>query len=216
MPHKQQLKNLVQVVKPTVEGWFWATAVLVVIYYLTPSVVWTPDWQPSVSTGLFRDTFARRVDGRCSGWTYDLAIKLAAAEVIAWYAYVTIAFVLYRLPPAPRYMNHTKLTILAIFWLFIFCGATHLMVAYTVFNPLYNMKLLIVTLNSLIAYVGAFRIAYSLSYAFKMLHRAKVRVDKIIALAAAHGIVEKDSAVTFDGVAEAEIDAANRQAQGAT
>ncbi len=205
--------NLVQVIKPTVEGWFWATAIVLLLYVLMPAGAWTHDWQPTTFSGLLRDDFARRFDGGCSGWSQDLAIRMAVAEVVSWYAYVTIAFVLYRLHPAPRYLKHTKLTIVAIYWLFIFCGSTHLMTAYCCFHPVYNMSVLLIYLNTLAAYLGAFRIAYSLAFAFMIMKRTKQRVDKIIALAAKHGIDTGVADASFDGVATDEADHAN-QTQG--
>jgi len=81
--------------------------------------------------------FARRWDGSCHGWNKELATANVIGSLKHWVAYCVMAFVVaVRHPIIKRdWVSHVTVYLTAAF---IFgCGITHLIDAYTVFNPVY-------------------------------------------------------------------------------
>lgn len=173
---------------PVVEAWIWSTATCIVLYFLLPNNIFTHDWMPTCDSGLFRDNFARRYDGRCSGWTAALTLKTTLAEVISWYAYVTIGFAVLRLHPLPHYIKGARSTLLLLFWLFILCGFVHLFIGYCNLHPLYNLLVVVEYINAVVSYIVSLRVAWALIEAFKIVDKAKLRVSEIYDAAVKNGL----------------------------
>jgi hypothetical protein len=173
---------------PILEGCFYATLIAAVFYIALPYEVYDQVWRGTQTEGLFRDTFARRYNGGCSGWTYELTLASTVTEVVSWYAYMIIAFVLIRLHPIHVKMRGSKFTVLMIFWLFILCGMTHLLTAYTNLHPTYNLLIFIKAVNAAVSLAAGMRIAWALIHAFKIIGRSRERAEAVIEMARKHGL----------------------------
>ena len=123
--------------------------------------------------GLFDADFASRWDGTCTGWTHGLCLLHMAGNLLTWWAYVTIAIVIMRLHPILHSVWSAKYTVVLMVSVFVTCGATHLIQAYTTLNPVYRIAGWFNLFAGLVGLTGAVLIAHSLVHAF-----ARVTVER--------------------------------------
>lgn len=117
---------------------------------------------PITARGLFRNDFARRWGGGCNGWTTGVATWHVVGHALTWYAYSIAAFAI--LVGHPLSIRNQVLRGAIVFTgCFIqTCGATHLIAAYAVFNPIYIAEGIALSVNGGVSVVGSILICYAL------------------------------------------------------
>ena len=153
------------------EGIFWATlgAGLLSLTLID---------RTSVDEGVFRNNFARRWDGECGGWTRGLATFHIATNLGIWLAYVVIAVAIARLHPIIHRIASAWITVSLIVSVFVTCGATHLLAAYVVINPIFVFDAWFRLLTGGIGLAGALFISHNLVTAFDAIAREKKRLQE--------------------------------------
>lgn len=114
------------------------------------------------SHGYLDTGFARKWDGSCTGWTRGLSLKFILSDLMHWWAYVLISLMILTRHPSTSNGIGYKVVI----WLsgaFIFgCGVTHLVGAYTVINPLYEMQGWVNLANGIVSVIAMIFVVYGL------------------------------------------------------
>ena len=160
------------------EGTFWAGAVAFILWLTLPEG-FLGVLPLGEKDGLFSADFGRRWDGGCDGWTKTWATIHLASDLLLWWAYVTISFVLMRLHPILKSVPTAKLTLVLMCSLFICCGGTHLLDAYTTFYPIYRVSGLFRITTAVVSMLGAVFIAYSLVAAFAKVMAQRQRTEQL-------------------------------------
>ena len=135
----------------------------------------------STDSGLFRDNFARRADGGCSGWTPDVLALHLIGDLLTWTAYILIAVAMVRLHPIMRRVPSSRITVPLIVLIFSTCGATHLFHAFAAFRPVYVATGTFKLFAGLVGTVGACFIAHNLVTAFALVTLERERLQSKLA-----------------------------------
>lgn len=160
---------MLKIWKPIMEGTFWSTALGMTLFAIPLPAWWLFDTEP----------FARRWDGGCSGWTQDLAILHMTGDLLQWWAYVTISFVVARLHPIMWEVPSAPVAVLFMI-LFIFgCGLTHLFNAYSVLYPVYRATGTFLVINGVVSVLAAIAVAHALVSAFAMVAKKDARLEEL-------------------------------------
>lgn len=126
---------MIRTVKAISEGVAWAMLAVGLLWLTLPSDILSAPPRPM--SGLFYNHFARRWGGGCTGWTNDVAVFSLVNDLLLWNAYVVVALVMWRLHPLIRRAPTMRISLPLICLVFLTCGGTHLVSAYTVLNPVY-------------------------------------------------------------------------------
>lgn len=103
----------------------------------------------------------------CSGWTEFEATKHAVGHVLHWVAYVTIAFVLWRLHPTKKLVRYSEITINLVGLFILGCGFSHLLAFITIFWSIYPIEGYWLIINGILSLISCLAVAYTLPEAFK-------------------------------------------------
>lgn len=102
--------------------------------------------------------FASRWDGGCNGWTRDRAWLCLLEESLHFLAYNLIAFSVLYQHPIIRDVPQSRLTMGLMFGFILGCGFGHLLDAYAVVHPIYDVVLLFDLVNGLVSLAAAWQI----------------------------------------------------------
>jgi hypothetical protein len=123
--------------------------------------------------------FARRWDGSCGGWTNDEVLRHVAGNVLHWWSYVTIAFVIWRLHPPMRTVPYSSVTLFLTGLFVIGCGLGHLSGIMTAFWPAYRLEGSWLLINGVISSVATVFVAFSLTKAFDVVFQRRAKVAEM-------------------------------------
>ena len=165
---------MIRILKVILEGIFWATVGIVLLWLTLPSDFL--DHVPPAQGGLFDNAFARRWDGSCTGWTQSLATFHVIGDLLLWNAYVVISLVMWRLHPIIKRVPTARITVPLICSVFLTCGAVHLFSAYAVFNPIYVFDGVFKTFAGVIGLCAAVYIAHDLVTVFDVIEKEHYRL----------------------------------------
>ena len=129
--------------------------------------------------------FARRWGGGCGGWTNGLAMFHLCGMLAHWWAYTTAAFVILRLHPILEGVPEARIAVYLMVAFIFGCGVTHLLDAYTMFNPVYRQTGVFLFLNSIVSVLGAIFIAKALVRTFAVVAMKRKRAERLEELHAA-------------------------------
>ena len=124
--------------------------------------------------------YASRWRGDCGGWTKALAVWHVVGELLHWYAYVTIGTVIYRLHPVLKSVPSSVLTIYSMVAFIYGCGLGHLIAAYVIFDPVYQVEALWLSINGVISITASVLVAFSLVTAFAYVAEKRAELEKLI------------------------------------
>lgn len=154
------------------EGAFYATSVVVALFvYLLLSGKFADDYM--------HETYVRRWNGGCGGWTNGTVLLWVQGELEWWYAYVTIAVVLARLHPIMTRVPQSKPAIVLACIFFVMCGGAHLLNAYAAFHPIYDTIIFYIQIGGKVSLAGAFFIAYALVKAFAVVIAERKELEQL-------------------------------------
>lgn len=123
--------------------------------------------------------FVRRWDGCCTGWTRQLALFHMVPELVTWWAYINISFVIARLHPVLKSVPSSRYSLPMTVAFFPLCGGTHLLNAYAFLNPVYRPIGWFLWLTSVVSLAGSVLIAFSLVAAFSVVAANRKRAAEI-------------------------------------
>ena len=129
--------------------------------------------------GLFRNDFARRWDGTCSGWTQGLAKEHLVGDLLAWWGYVTITVIIWKLHPTMKAFPRSKITVALVGLFIMLCGATHLFEALSVFNPVYVFTGQFKIFSGVVGGIALVFIADGLTRAFRVVEERRRRAEEL-------------------------------------
>lgn len=133
---------------------------ILIAYLCLPDWVW-PQADRHVCEG---GGFARRWDGSCHGWTRELALTHIVGDLMHWIAYCSVSYVIARWHPVSRQKVTSRITITLVAVFVFGCGLAHLVEAYTVFNPIYELQSKIKIANGIISLIDLPLILYGLLF----------------------------------------------------
>lgn len=159
-----------KVVKITLEAFIYSSFVIgLIIWYLPEGYINENKY----------DSFARRWDGTCTGWSKYESTKHIIGGLFHWYAYILAAVVMARLHPVVSTVRSAKIALVLIVLFFIGCGGSHLYDVTTIFYPAYNYSGWFLIINGIISYLGAVFIAISLIDAFSQVKEKRKKIEKM-------------------------------------
>ena len=124
------------------------------------------------------DGFARRWDGSCAGWTEGLAVKHLVGDLLHWWAYTTMAVVIAWHHPILKGDWKSWVTV-NLTSIFIFgCGLTHLIEAYTVFNPMYIAQAGFKIANGVVSVAAMFFVIHGLLRSVALYEKRLAELEK--------------------------------------
>ena len=106
--------------------------------------------------------YARRWDGACTGWDKGLAMKFIIGDLMHWWAYVLISFMIITRHPIKKDIKGHAFTMWLTAAFIAGCGLTHLVSAYTVLNPVYKVQGWVNIVNGSVSVVAMFTVVYGL------------------------------------------------------
>lgn len=122
------------------------------------------------------EDFATRWSGACTGWTKGLAAKSVAGNLLLWWAYSAISVTILRLHPVVDKIPESRWTIRITGAFIIACGGTHLLEAYSTFNPVYVFSTNFLLVTAAISDVAIFFVAAGLIRVFARVTKARARL----------------------------------------
>ena len=124
-------------------------------------------------------SFARRWDGTCGGWDHSLVLLHTVGNVLTFWAYVILCMAVVRLHPIMRRIPSSKITVPAVSLVFLSCGMTHALAAYTNFNPIYVFDGWFRLAAGIIGIAGAVFVCHNLICAFGMVVKDRKRLAEL-------------------------------------
>ena len=97
------------------------------------------------------DGFAVRWTGSCTGWTRELNFETLIGDLLHWHAYCTIAIFIALYHPTKGYSITSQVAIFGTSLFVLGCGMTHLIDAYTLFDPQYQFRAWFMIANGIIS-----------------------------------------------------------------
>ena len=106
--------------------------------------------------------FARKFDGSCQGWTSNLVRYFIVGSLLHWWAYVHIAYVIYRHHPILEGSRTSQIVIYLTSLFILGCGVSHLIAAYTAIHPVYSVEVVWLVVNGIISCLAMLYVTYGL------------------------------------------------------
>ena len=121
--------------------------------------------------------YARRWDGTCGGWNQGVCMEFVISESIIYVSYIMIGTAIWAFYPLKERYRYNHLAGLAVSLIFISCGGTHLLNAYSIFHPAYDHMAIFNIITACISAVGACLAVYDLAYIRSILQSEQNIID---------------------------------------
>ena len=123
--------------------------------------------------------FVSRWSGGCAGWTHPLVVANTVGNLVYWWTFDAWAVTILRCHPVTTRTPWAKPTVALMGIATLACGVTHLLGAYTNFNPSYAMATDYLCLTAAVGAVSVFFVAAGLLRVFTQVQRAKDRLEEL-------------------------------------